>query len=125
MGNIAIRMELQTTLRGENFLAHDSEPGDSDRRLVFNTEANLDILEHYTTWHADGTFKSCRSLFFQVYTTHVDMITAPSQWFTTQQQYQEACRVLRELNILLEPTEIVIEFEKAAISAFKSEFPTA
>ena len=28
-------------------------------------------------------------------------------------------------NSLLEPKEIVIDFEKAAISAFKSEFPTA
>ena len=43
----------------------------------------------------------------------------------TQKQYQQAFRVLRELNSLLEPKEIVIDFEKAAISAFKSEFPTA
>ena len=43
----------------------------------------------------------------------------------TQQQYQQAFRVVRELNTLLEPTEIVIDFEKAAIPAFKSEFTRA
>ena len=33
--------------------------------------------------------------------------------------------MLRELNLLLESTEILIDFEKAAVSVFKSEFSTA
>ena len=43
----------------------------------------------------------------------------------TQQQYQHAFRVLPELNFLSEPTKIVNDFEKAAISIFKPEFSTA
>ena len=42
----------------------------------------------------------------------------------TRKQYQQAFRVLREFNPLLEPTKIVIDIEKAAISAFKSELST-
>ena len=43
----------------------------------------------------------------------------------TQKQYQQVFRLLRELNLLLEPTEIIIDFKKPAIFAFKSEFPKA
>ena len=55
-----------TILRRKNLLAHDSGWGDSDRFLVFTTEANLDILERYTIWHADGL----SSLFYQTYTVN-------------------------------------------------------
>ena len=37
----------------------------------------------------------------------------------------QAFHVLRYFNILLEPTEIIIDFEKAANSAFQSEFFTS
>ena len=39
MGIITIPIELQTTLKEQNFLAHDSELGDCDRHK------NLDIFK--------------------------------------------------------------------------------
>ncbi len=71
--DIAIPMELQQTLRGQNFLAYDSGSDNPDRFLLFRTEKNLDTLEVNTVCHADGTFKSCPSLFYQVYTVHAVM----------------------------------------------------
>ena len=41
--------------------------------LLFSTEENLDVLKSNTTWHADGTFKSCPTLFYQVFTIHAVM----------------------------------------------------
>ena len=58
------------TLRGESFLAYDSGSDDRERFLIFSTEQNLDLLEHTPQWHADGTFKCCPALFYQLYKLH-------------------------------------------------------
>ena len=55
------------TLRGESCLAYDSGSDDRERFLIFNTEQNLDLLERTPQWHADGTFKCCPALFYQLY----------------------------------------------------------
>ena len=58
------------TLRGENFLAYDSGSDDRERFLIFSTEQNLDLLEHTPQGHADGTFKCCPALFYQLFEVH-------------------------------------------------------
>ncbi len=122
-------MELQQTLRGENFLAFDSGSDDPDRFLLFTTEENLDILEVNTVWHADGTFKSCPSLFYQIYTVHAVMNghTIPLVYFLlqrkTEDQYVKALNQLKQQNPCLEPSEVVVDFEKAPINAFLTVFP--
>ena len=41
---------------------------DSERFLISSTEQKLDLLESTPQWHADGTFKGCPDLFYQLYT---------------------------------------------------------
>ena len=72
MEDIAISMEFQSTPRREIFFTHDSKMVDSDQLLVFTTETDFELLERYTAWYADGTFKSCFSLFYQV--SHVNAV---------------------------------------------------
>ena len=46
---------LKQTLRGDNFLLHDSGANDPDRFLIFGTERNLDMLADSSDWSTDGT----------------------------------------------------------------------
>ena len=48
---------MQKTIRGDNFLLHDSGPNDDRRFIVFATSANLAALADTKVWLADGTFK--------------------------------------------------------------------
>ena len=57
-------------IAGENVLAYDSGSDDRERFLIFSIEQNLDLLEHSPQWHADGTFKCCPALFYQLYKVH-------------------------------------------------------
>ena len=67
--DVAIPSELLLTLRGESFSAYES--GSDDReRFIFSTEQNLDLLEHTPQGHADGTFKCCPALFYQLFKVH-------------------------------------------------------
>ena len=110
-------------------MAYDSGSDDPDRFLLFTTEENLDILEVNTVWHADGTFKSCPSLFYQVYTVHAVMNghSIPLVYFLlqgkTEDQYVKALSQLKKQNSYLDPTEVVVDFEKASINAFLTVFP--
>ena len=62
--------EYQTTASGEHFLKYDSGVGDGDRILVFGTGQCFNVLSTSDNWFADGTFKSCPEIFFQIYTIH-------------------------------------------------------
>ena len=68
--DVAIPSELLLTLRGESFSAYDSGSDDRERFLIFSTEQNLDLLEHTPQGHADGTFKCCPALFYQLFKVH-------------------------------------------------------
>ena len=70
-------------MRGDNFLVYDSGTDDADRMLIISTEEKLDVLESNTTWHADGTLKSCPTLLYQVFTIHavVNEQTVPMVYF--------------------------------------------
>ena len=68
--DVAIPSELLLTLRGESFSAYDSGSDYRERFLIFSTEQNLDLLEHTPQGHADGTFKCCPALFYQLFKIH-------------------------------------------------------
>ena len=53
---------------GEPFLLYDSGICDINRILVFGTEAGLNALEKYCEWAADGTFRLCPEIYYQLYT---------------------------------------------------------
>ena len=128
---MSIPIELQRTIRGDTFLAYDSGPDDVERMLLFTTEDNLDILETNTTWHADGTFKVCPALFYQMYTIHAVMnCHTVSLIYMLLQKKTEATYVrpfsqIKEINPLLEPQLIYMDFERASINAFQQCFPSA
>ena len=123
-------MELQRTLRDEEFLGFDSGTDDPDRYLLFTIEKNLDVLERSEVWHADGTFKCSPALFYQLYSIHAVFKehTLPLVFILlqnkTQEQYIPVLNQLRNLNALLTPREVIVDFEKASINAFKAVFPS-
>ena len=125
---MAIPSELQLTLRGENFLAYDSGSDDRERFHIFSTEQNLD-LESTPQWHADGTFKCCPALFYQLYTVHcvLNGHTIPLVYKLlkrkTKELYLRALNELKEINPCLQPSQITIDFEIACLLAFEELFP--
>ncbi len=131
LGEKSVSLELQKTLRGENFLAYDSGSDDAERFLIFTTEENLDLLELNTVWHAYGTFKCCPTLFYQLFTIHgvINAQSFPLGYFLlqrkTEAQYSRALEQLKQENVCLEPREILVDFELASINAFKKSFPSA
>lgn len=77
-GPIALPMDLidlqvperySVTLGGAPFLLYDSGP-EPGRILLFSTAANLQMMSQARHWYCDGTFKTCPTLFEQLYTIH-------------------------------------------------------
>ena len=68
--DVAIPSELQLTLRREHFLAYDSGSDDRERFPISSTDHNLDLFKNTPQWHANGTFKCCLPLFYQLHTVH-------------------------------------------------------
>ena len=66
----ALPHDYQITADGNQFLVHDSGFGDEERILIFASQQGLRFLVHSDHWYADGTFKVCPELSFQVYNVH-------------------------------------------------------
>ena len=123
--DVAIPSELQLTLQGEKFLAYDSGSDDRKRLLIFSTEQNLDLVKSTAQWHADGTFKCCPALFYQLYTVHgvLNGHTIPLVYMLlkrkTRKLYLRALNELKEINPCLQLSRITIDFEIACLLAFE------
>ena len=71
----------------------------------------------------------CPSLFYQLYTMHgvIKDTTVPLLYSMmrskTEEKYEELFVALKNLNAMLDPYEVTIEFEIAAIEVLKSSFP--
>ena len=66
-----IPRKFKQTLAGEMFLLYDlfeHEEENETRIIIFSTRSNLKRLSRAKEWHADGTFKSSPSIFFQLFT---------------------------------------------------------
>ena len=126
---IVIPPNLRQTLRGDNFLAHDSGPSDDKLFFIFTTEDNLNLLETCNHWHADGTFKCCPQLFYQVYTihgvlnNHTLLLVSILLTRKTEALYARALTDLKEINPCLSPKVVTVNFELAANNAFSKVFP--
>ena len=123
--------DLRTTIRGEPFYAFDRGKEDPNRFIIFTTTQNLDELEFSAKWAVDGTFAACPSLFYQNYTMHgiIKDTTVPLVYCLirnkTKEKYEELFAALKNMNAMLDPHEVTIDFEIAAIEALKSSFPNA
>lgn len=118
------------TKRGENFLLYDNKD-DDDRMLIFGTQQNLRVLKDCFSLHCDGTFDVCPAGFSQVYTVHGRYRThlLPLIYVLAsnkkQSTYEKIFDKLLELEPLLKPTKVMIDFEMAAIQSIQKKFPEA
>ena len=104
---------------------------DVDRLLVIATDKGLDDLVNVKQWADDGTFKCSPTIFYQLYTLHIQvgMHSVPRLFALLPNKSQEAyIRLFIKLNELrqgLMPEHIMMDFEKAHINSFLSVFPSA
>ncbi|XP_065321616.1 uncharacterized protein LOC135929050 [Gordionus sp. m RMFG-2023] len=126
--DLVIPIEYQLSNNNEQFLLYDS--GHHDHRcIIFSTIKNLQFLSTCDKWYADGTFKTCPPLFQQIYTIHgmkhktiipaIYVLMASRR----QQDYLNIFNQIKNFQIFLNPKVIIIDFELAALSAFKQSFP--
>ena len=118
------------TKTGEDFLLFDSGPS-VDRILIFSTRKNLQLLAQCRNWFSDGTFKVVPPLFDQLYTIHAIQhnkvtpfvfILMPNR---RESSYERVFEALKNLEPSLNPDSIMTDFERAAMNAFNSSFPSS
>ncbi|XP_066914227.1 uncharacterized protein [Clytia hemisphaerica] len=122
--------EFQRTMNDERFLLFHSGVGDDRRIILFCTDRALELLQRSRHWYADGTFRVCPEIFFQVYTidVRVNERTIPCVFSLlpnkTEDTYGRMIDVL--LNFLpngTAPDTILFDFERAAINVALRSFP--
>ena len=125
---IEILERFKFTSKGEPFLLYDSGFGDINRVILFATSKMLSILKASHNWFADGTFKVAPQQFYQLYTIHAekDGYVFPCVYSLVTKKdeltYRKIMRKLVELEPELDPSYIMVNFEKADINAFEDQF---
>ena len=91
--------------------------------IMFSTKRNLQVLEEYPNWIADGTFYVCPKIFQQSYSLHavIDGKCIPLV-FALQSDKTEKTYVSFWDIINFTDGIIMVDFEKAAMNAFRSVF---
>lgn len=114
-----------------DMVLYDSGSGD-DRMLILGCLPLLDGLARADVWIADGTFKVVPSIFFQLYTIHFNFSDAVNpvgvyclMTNKTAATYQRFIEQLRVLIPQAAPQKILVDFERAAINAFKAAYGNA
>lgn len=127
---------LKNTLRGEQFL-QKSVVNEEFKILIFATPANIKRLSEAVYWLMDGTFSTVPTEYRQLYSIHAPVGVEPNVKVVplvymlmskkSQEMYTNALETLLDvannLNVNLNPTYILIDFEKAAISSIRDIFP--
>ncbi|XP_077148452.1 uncharacterized protein LOC143809211 [Ranitomeya variabilis] len=112
----------------QQFLLYDSGSGHR-RILIFGTRDNLHLLAQSKEWFADGIFSTTPSLFKQLYTIHVvhSGLVVPVVYALltdkSRSTYQRLLQQLKNMQPRLQPHNLMLDFELAAIQAFENEFP--
>jgi len=127
---IELPERLKVSRAGEKFLQFDSGNLDENRIIILATDSNLQLLRHSPSWFADGTFKTCPSLFGEVYTIHATTMSSsvvplvymllPNKQENT---YDRAFEKLKELLVNVNVQCVNLDFEKAAMNSFLRVFP--
>ena len=106
----------------------DSGVGETNRLILFATANFLSILKESPNWYCDGTFKVCPEQFFQIYTIHAekDGNVFPCVYGLLRSKneltYDRMFNKLVELEPELNPSSIMVDFEKAAINSLEKNF---
>ena len=103
-----------------------------DRMIGIRKSVLLDGLARAKLWLADGTFKVVPSIFFQLYTIHFELAPGrnPAVIYClvqnkTQVAYDRMLNEVKRMIPLVSPERTLLDFERAAINAFRSAFPNA
>lgn len=128
---IVIPESLRNTFTGENFVIHDSGIEDENRIIIFGTNESLTWLRDNRHWLADGTFKTAPSIFLQIFTVHAlikeSVIPCIYALLTnkSEETYIAMFTKLKELEPLLDPISVLIDFEIASRNAITRAFPNS
>ena len=127
--DINLPEEYQKTYSGQDFILHAEN---DNKFMIFATLDNLRHLAAADTYYGDGTFNSCPSLFYQMYTIHANVHNkiVPLVYALLpdkkQSTYVQLFTILKEKaaqnNINLSPTTMVTDFEGAAQNAVTAVF---
>jgi len=130
-----IPLEISTLADGSSIILYDSHADEDsnlasqqDRLILLGTKETLDQLESSDDYAVDGTFAKAPQHFLQLYSIH----------FRDGQSFRPAAialmtrKSLLMYNLMLEklmewipnakPARVFIDYEQAAISAFKRQF---
>lgn len=117
--------------RYQPMVLSDISEGDPLKRiLILGNGHLLNGLSRASVWIADGTFKKCPQLFYQLYTIHFEFgaginpvgvyCLLPDKSGPT---YVRLINALKTLIPNCNPTVILTDFEMAAMQAFQASFP--
>ena len=118
-----------STRRGEAFVLYDGFTDRNVRIIIFSTQRNVEILTCYPNWICDGTFYVCPKIFAQSYSIHsVDNKCVPLMYILKGDTYSHMLEVIKyfaeeKLGITIQHGSVLIDFEKAAMNAFKDVLP--
>ena len=114
---------------GKTFLQSDSGIDDEKRILVFASDKGLNDLQSSRYLGMDGTFKVSPSEWYQVLIVHAYIhgkvfprafILLPDK---SENTYDKAFTILKELMPNLNPKEVMVDFEKGLGNSIKKHFP--
>jgi len=116
----------------KDFLIYDSGTEDPERFLIFGQQTLLELLEStHNLWLADGTFKLCPEIFFQLFTIHTSIngYNPPCIYALLpnkrEKTYERLLIAVKEKIPNSSPTRILVDFEKAVMNAFQKIFTDA
>ena len=123
--------EYQVTSMEEPFLLLDSGVDDPERFFIFGSNRGLQLLGQSQHWYADGTFKVCPQVFFQVYTIHAQIngqvlpcvfsLLPNKAERTYDRLFQEIINLIP--NFEDGPMSILLDFERAAMNVAETRLP--
>ncbi|CAF1470139.1 unnamed protein product, partial [Rotaria sordida] len=121
------------TKQGESFLLYDGPLG-GVRSLVFSSYNDMVYLSQHENWYGDGTFYTCPSIFYQMYSIHTyyDGISTPCIFALltgkNEQIYTDLFTVIFkkmfEFRLPIRLRTITIDFELAIYNVFTKNYPT-
>ncbi|KAF0985398.1 hypothetical protein HZS_7879, partial [Henneguya salminicola] len=115
--------------RMEEFLMWDSGEQDEARILIFGWQSNSEWSHLIEKLNVDGTFSLAPNFFSQIYVimaTRGGFVLPVSYALLPNKEgrtYRRLLEAIKELWPNLNPSSISIDFEQAAIGAFRTTFP--
>ncbi|KAG0429811.1 hypothetical protein DMUE_5716 [Dictyocoela muelleri] len=118
---------IRKTQLGEFFYLYDTGQNDENRVIVFSTASNILHLENSPIWICDGTFRSCPTDFFQIYTIMgiINNRSFPLLYFLMKKKSVDAYLkgfTFLSKKIKKHPELVIIDFEMASLIALKQIF---